>query len=271
VTTTQTVPVDRITPSSSELGLRRLPIEAPVAIEYNGIGYAVMMATPTDLEDFAAGFSLSEQIISDASEISHVQTHEIPAGWILRIEIPLDRMTPVTERARQRLSESGCGLCGIESLERIAEPLPILSLSPEPDPSSIFAALDELSQHQPLNRATGGVHAAAFCTIDGTINIVREDVGRHNALDKTIGALAAAGKKLDDGFLLLTSRCSYELVEKAVRAGCPTLGTVSTATSLATKRALMANLRLIVLARPDAMLRIARDPDTKPAIGNMNA
>jgi FdhD protein len=248
--------VERIEPAGTGAGQRNFPVEAAIAIEFNGIGYAIMMATPVDLCDFGAGFALSEKIVDDISEIEDVACQENEFGWTVRIQVPADRMNFVTERARNRLSESGCGLCGIESLERIAAPLPVLPVGAPPSSEALFAALAALAEHQPINRDTGGVHAAAFCSLAGEIRLVREDVGRHNALDKVIGALALSGTSLNDGFLLLTSRCSYELVEKAVRAGCPTLVTVSTATTLAIERADAAHLRLIVLARSDAMLRL---------------
>jgi FdhD protein len=144
----------------------------------------------------------------------------------------------------------------VENLDRIAAPLPPVPVAPPIADAAIFRALDGLSAHQPLNRATGGVHAAAFCTRDGDIVLVREDVGRHNALDKVIGALARAGMDPAQGFLLLSSRCSYELVEKTVLAGCPTLVTISTATTLAVDRATQAGLTLLALARPDAVLQM---------------
>jgi FdhD protein len=256
VTGSKNYPVHRVMPAGEEPAHRLFPTETPIAIEFNGIGYAIMMATPVDLKDFAVGFALSEQIIATADEIVDLQTHETEFGWTVRIQIPSDRLGAVTARARNRLSESGCGLCGIESLERIAKPLPVLPKSIAPSSAALFKALDALSEHQQINRETGGVHAAAFYAIDGTTCLAREDVGRHNALDKLIGALAISGMDIRTGFLLLSSRCSYELVEKAVRAGCPTLVTISTATTMAIERANAANLRLLVLARADAILRL---------------
>ncbi len=253
---TVSVPVDRITPTDITPAARTLPVEMPIAVEYNGIGYAVMMATPVDLEDFAVGFSLSERIIPNASDILDVNAHETPQGIVLRITIAQDRMEPMLERVRVRVSESSCGLCGLENLEQVARPLPPIEAQLDIAPIAIFAALEGLYDHQPLNKATGGAHAAAFCTPDGAIVVAREDVGRHCALDKLIGALARKGTSPSSGFFLLSSRCSYELVEKTVIAGCPTLVTISTATSLAAERAKAAGLTLIALARRDAMLRM---------------
>lgn len=253
---TVSVPVDRLTPTDSRLEERTLPVEMPIAVEYNGIGYAVMMATPVDLEDFAVGFSLSERIIPHASDVLDVNAHETPQGIVLRITIAQKRMGPMLERVRVRVSESSCGLCGLENLEQVARPLPPVTALIDVAPSAIFGALDALYDHQPLSKATGGAHAAAFCAPDGQILCVREDVGRHCALDKLIGALAQADLSPATGFILLSSRCSYELVEKTVMAGCPVLVTISTATSLAAERAKAAGLTLIALARRDAMLRL---------------
>jgi FdhD protein len=250
------IPVDRITPTDTAPAARTLPVEMPIAVEYNGIGYAVMMATPVDLEDFAVGFSLSERIVRHAADVLEVNAHETPQGIVLRITVAQDRMEPMLERVRVRVSESSCGLCGLENLEQVARPLPPIEVRMDVAPSAIFAALEGLYDHQPLNKATGGAHAAAFCTPDGAILVAREDVGRHCALDKLIGALARQGTSPSSGFFLLSSRCSYELVEKTVIAGCPTLVTISTATSLAAERAKAAGLTLIALARRDAMLRL---------------
>lgn len=251
-----TIPVRRLTPTDSTPAERTLPVEMPIAVEYNGIGYAVMMATPTDLDDFAIGFSLSERIVTRADEVQAIHAHETPKGIVLRITIAQDRMEPMLERVRVRVSESSCGLCGLENLEQVARPLPPISAHLDVAPSAIFAALEHLRDHQPLNKATGGAHAAAFCAPDGSILHAREDVGRHCALDKLIGALTAARISPAEGFILLSSRCSYELVEKTVIAGCPLLVTISTATTLAAERAKAAGLTLIALARSDAMLRL---------------
>nr|WP_047165877.1 formate dehydrogenase accessory sulfurtransferase FdhD [Sphingomonas sp. Y57] len=228
--------------------------ETPVAIDYNGLGYAVLMASAADLEDLAFGFSRAERLIDAAGQIVDVDTHRAERGMLLRITLADDRLALVTERVRHRVSDSSCGLCGIENLEQALRALPRVEPGPPPADAAIFAALAGLSAHQPLNAATGGVHAAALCSRDGTIRLAREDVGRHNAFDKLIGAMLRQGLDWDGGFALLSSRCSYELVEKAALAGCPTLVTVSAPTGLAVDRAREAGLRLVALARPDAML-----------------
>jgi FdhD protein len=233
---------------------RCLAVETPIAIEYGGIGYAVMMATPENLDDFAVGFSLSEKLITHIDDIKDIAAHDTGTGWRLRIELVQDRMAPVLDRARQRLSESSCGLCGLESLEQVLRPLPRIAASPIANPPALFAALHALPAQQPMNAANGAVHGAAFCDAQGRILQVREDVGRHNALDKLIGALVRANLPVVDGFFLLTARCSYELVEKTIIAGCPLLVTISAATDLAIARAQAHGLTLISLARADAML-----------------
>ncbi|RJF90560.1 formate dehydrogenase accessory sulfurtransferase FdhD [Sphingomonas cavernae] len=235
---------------------RGVAIEAPVAIEFNGLGYAVMMATPAYLEDFAYGFALSERLIEGAVDILDVDMHDTGSGTILRVQLVEARAGLVVERVRHRVSESSCGLCGIENLEQALRPLPKVA-GRTPDPQAVFAALGALGEHQPLSHATGAVHGAALCGADGTIRLVREDVGRHNAFDKLNGAMLRAGLGWDGGFALLTARCSYELVEKAALAGCPALVTISAPTSLALERAEAAGLVLLTLARPDSYLVVA--------------
>lgn len=238
---------------------RGIAIEAPVAIEYNGLGYAVMMATPSDLEAYAVGFTLSEGLIDGAAGIEAVQVNAVGGGWIVRIKLPANRMERVIDRARTRASESSCGLCGIETIEEVLRPLSTVGAPMPTGREAVAHALDKLADHQPLARATGAVHAAAFCAPDGAIVAAKEDVGRHNALDKLVGALALGGVDPRGGFFLLSARCSYELVEKTVRAGCPMLVTISAPTSLAVERARAAKLTLLSLARRDSAL-VASDP-----------
>lgn len=238
---------------------REIAVEAPVSIEYNGIAYAVMMATPADLEDFVTGFSLSEEVIRSPADILSMEIAEVPRGWVVRVALVPECTEKVAERARLRVSEGSCGLCGLENLEQVMRPLPAIDARPAATAAALFAALGALDDRQPLSRATGAVHAAAFCSPEGGIGTVREDIGRHNALDKLIGALARAGADPREGFFLLTARCSYELVEKTILARCPLLVTISAPSSLAIERAAAHGLTLIALARPDAML-CANDP-----------
>ncbi|MBB4153194.1 FdhD protein [Sphingomonas jinjuensis] len=233
---------------------RSIALETPVAIEVNGIGYAVLMASPVDLEDLAWGFALSERLVTTADEIVECLIHPHDEGVLVRLTLVEGAAARAVERVRHRVSESSCGLCGIENLEQAIRPLPRAKAGYSGEMSAVFAALDALREHQPLHRATGAVHAAAAYGADGTIRLVREDVGRHNAFDKLIGAMLRAGDGWEGGFALLTSRCSYELVEKAALAGCPLLATISAPTALAVRRAEEAGVRLAVLARSDAVL-----------------
>ena len=234
---------------------RPIAEEAPIALEFNGIGYAVLMATPADLIDLAYGFALTERLIDRPAQIVDAEAHAAAQGYLLRVTLTEDVAARATERVRHRIAESSCGLCGIENLEQALRPLPEVASLTRAEDAAIFAALAALGGHQPLNAATGAVHAAAACTAEGAIALAREDVGRHNAFDKLIGALLRAGRGWDGGFALLSSRCSYELVEKAVLAGCPMLVTISAPTGLAISRAREAKLPLVALARRDALLR----------------
>lgn len=230
--------------------------EAPVALEFNGLSYAVMMATPRDLQDFALGFALTESLAKQPGDLSDIDVAEVEQGWIVRGQLTGLGIEQLTDRVRTRVAESSCGLCGIENLAAVARPLPAVAAHTALDPQAIFAALAALRDHQPLGRATGAAHAAAFATPHGTILQAREDVGRHNALDKLIGALAGARQDPAAGFVISTARCSYEIVEKAVRAGATRLVTVSLPTSLAVARARAAGLSLWSLARDDSVLLV---------------
>ncbi|GAA5047393.1 formate dehydrogenase accessory sulfurtransferase FdhD [Erythrobacter westpacificensis] len=228
--------------------------EVPVALEYNGLSYAVMMASPHDLEDFARGFALTEGLAKSLADITDIAVAQVEHGWIARAQLTGLGIEKLTERVRTRVAESSCGLCGIENLEAVSTPLPAVAAHDALDPQAIFAALGKLRDHQPLTKATGAAHAAAFCSANGTILHAREDVGRHNAMDKLVGALALAGQDAADGFILSSARCSYEIVEKAVRAGATRLVTISLPTSMAVERARAARLSLWCLARDDSVL-----------------
>ena len=230
--------------------------EVPVAFEFNGLAYAVMMATPTDLEDFCIGFALSEGLAAAADEVSGIGIAEVEHGWIVRAAVAGLGAEQLTERVRARVAESSCGLCGIENLAAVAKPLPQVARHTAIAPAAIFAALSALRPQQVLNRATGAAHAAALADSDGSITALLEDVGRHNALDKLIGSLARTDQPLSPGFVISTARCSYEIVEKAVRAGATTLVCVSLPTSLAVERAAAAGLSLWALARDDSVLLV---------------
>jgi len=227
-----------------------------VALEFNGLAYAVMMATPADLEDFATGFALTEGLAASAADITDIAVAEVEKGWIVRAMISGLGAEQLGERVRARVAESSCGLCGIENLEAVAKPLPRVPSHDALEPGAIFAALAALKTRQPLNDATGAAHAAAWASSAGDVGFLREDVGRHNAMDKLIGAMARAGQTLSPGFILSTARCSYEIVEKAVRGGATALVTVSLPTGMAVERAKTAGLSLWALARDDSVLLV---------------
>lgn len=256
---TRTARFLRLTPDGACAPIERaLAVEQPIAIEIDGIGYAVMMATPEALEDFATGFCLSERLIDRADELLAVESHAAHRGLLLRLVLAEGVRGRVLERVRHRVAESSCGLCGIENLEQALRPLPPVSRPAAAVPgAAIFAALAALRDRQPLGRVTGAVHAAALCDQAGAIRLVREDVGRHNAFDKLVGAMARGGHAWEDGFALTSARLSYELVEKAALAGCPTLVAISAPTSLAIERAAEAGMRVVALARADAVLEFA--------------
>lgn len=227
-----------------------------MALEFNGLAYAVMMATPADLEDFALGFALTEGLAKTPADLADIDVAEVDKGWIVRASLTGLGIGQLTERVRTRVAESSCGLCGIENLDAVAKPLPKVPAHEALSETAIFRALGELRGHQPLGKATGAAHAAAFASPDGAILHAREDVGRHNAMDKLVGALAKAGQDAADGFILSSARCSYEIVEKAVRAGATRLVTISLPTSMAVERAKAAGLSLWCLARDDSVLLV---------------
>ncbi len=228
---------------------RALPEEMPVAFVYNGTTQAVMMATPADLIDFAVGFTLTEGIATP-DEIGEVEVVEHGAGIEARMWLPPDREEILATRRRAMTGPVGCGLCGIDSLDQAMRPLPVLPPSPLTiTQDDIRLALDELRDWQPLHDETRATHAAGFFIPGQGIVMAREDVGRHNALDKLIGALARAGIAPATGAIALTSRVSVEMVQKAVIAGAPILLAVSAPTAHAVRLATGANLTLVSTAR----------------------
>ena len=248
-----------LTPGGRGERSREIATEVPVAISVCGFGYAVMMASPADLEDFAWGFAHSERLIDHVGQVERVALRPEGRGVLLDIWLAAECRDRVVERVRHRVGESSCGLCGIENLDQALRPLPQLAAPAGIEAAAMFTALSALRDHQPLNAATGAVHAAAFADRSGTILAAREDVGRHNAFDKLIGHGLREGLAHGEGFALLTSRCSFELVEKAALAGIRLLVTISAPTELAIERANACGLTLIALARSDEML-VAADP-----------
>lgn len=234
-------------------GSRELPEEVAVAISYNGSTQAVMMATPADLTDFAYGFSLTEGIATP-EEVETVEVVETRLGLDLQIWLRAEAEARQTARRRSMAGPVGCGLCGIDSLEQaLRHPRAIPEQAFAMTPRQIMQATAALTQHQPLHDTTRAAHAAAFWQ-DGRIIAAREDVGRHNALDKLIGALAREGADLSAGFVLMSSRCSFELVQKCAIAGVGALATVSAPTALALSLARQAHLKLAALASRGVMI-----------------
>lgn len=223
--------------------------EVPIAFVYGGRSHAVMMATPEHIEDLAVGFTLSEGLVSAAAEIGDVRVVRHSRGIEAHIPIPPDAEQRLTARARTIPGRTGCGLCGVEAIDDALRPVPVVASALHVPRSALFAAGTALVAAQSLNHSTRAVHAAAWATTDGALAIVREDVGRHNALDKVLGALVASGRSAGDGFVVITSRASVEMVQKAAVLGIPMLAAVSRPTGLAVRLAARAQLTLVGLLR----------------------
>jgi len=234
-------------------GERSIPAELPIALTYDRATYAVMMASPADLEDFALGFSLSEQIIQTPAEIAELDVVEMPRGYELRMALKHSRAAELESRRRRIAGPAGCGLCGIESLEAAIRPPKRVEAKLAVPSATIFTAMRALDKFQVMNAETHAVHAAGFWSLEANrYAAVREDVGRHNALDKLIGALARADADAAKGFIAMTSRVSIELVQKTAVIGCPMLVAVSAPTSFALEAAEAANITLVAVARDDS-------------------
>ncbi len=232
---------------------RSLPEEVAVAITVNGTSQAVMMATPADIEDFATGFALSEGIVEHTGQIESVEAIELPRGIEARLWIAEERAEALGARRRAMLGPVGCGLCGIESLEEAMRPVPAVGGGPVFARADLMQAAGALRAHQPLHDLTRAVHAAGFLRPGQGITHAREDVGRHNALDKLIGALAHEGATAAEGALVLTSRVSVDMVQKAAMAGAGLVLSVSAPTAHALRLAEGAGMTLVGLARGDGL------------------
>jgi len=223
--------------------------EVPVAFVYNGRTHAVMMATPADLEDLAVGFTLSEQIAARAADITRVTVEAHSRGIELNITIPQDAADLLLARARALSGRTGCGLCGVEAIDDAVRRPPTVSSRLAITSEVLWRAAADLDASQPLNEDAHALHAAAWADAAGHVHVAREDVGRHNALDKVLGALARRGTDARAGFLLVTSRASFEIVQKAAILGVPLLAAVSRPTGLAIRMADAAGVCLVGLLR----------------------
>ena len=232
-------------------GSRSIPQETAVALTYNGGSYAVMMTTPQDLEDFAVGFSLSEGVISSRADIESLEILRLDDGIELRMWLDKPKADRVQERRRHIAGPTGCGLCGIESIAEALRPAAVIGRGRKFSPEQIMDAMQSLPSRQKLNAETRAVHAAAFWNVTSGIVALREDVGRHNALDKLSGALACTAVVASEGIILLTSRVSVEMVQKSAVIGAPVIVSVSAPTALAVRMADAAGITLAAIARAD--------------------
>jgi formate dehydrogenase accessory protein FdhD len=249
-------PVDREVAANGECW--RVPEETPVALIYNGRNHAVMLATPADLDDFAVGFTLTERIVGALSDIEAIDIHQEERGVDLRLTLaaPAIERFDARQQRRNLVGRAGCGVCGVENAETFFERLaPVRASKAAIAEAALLRAVKSLPDHQPLNARTRTVHAAAFADLHGDILLAREDVGRHNALDKLLGAMARRGAAAQDGFVVMSSRCSYEIVEKAARAGVAAILSVSAPTAFALAKAEEANIVLYVCSA-DNVVRI---------------
>ena len=232
-------------------GGRAIPEETAVALTYNGGTYAVMMTTPQDLEDFAVGFSLSEGIIRSASELDSLEALHLGDGIELRMWLSGPKADRLQERRRHVAGPTGCGLCGIDSIAEALRPTTIVEPGRQFSSEQIMSAMKNISSLQKLNAETHAVHAAAFWEVDKGFVALREDVGRHNALDKLSGVLLRASIVAGEGIVLLTSRVSVEMVQKSAAMGATVMVSVSAPTALAVRMAQAAGITLAAIARVD--------------------
>ncbi len=234
-------------------GSRTVPQETAIAFTYDRTAYAVMMGSPADLEDFATGFSLTEAIVEGADEIAEMEIVGLPNGIELRMSLAHVRNAALSARRRRFAGPAGCGLCGIESLDAATVASRRVQSSLRIKSGAIFDAVNAIRDRQHLNLQTHAVHAAGFWSAErNDFTAVREDVGRHNALDKLVGALARSENSAGNGFIVMTSRISIELVQKAATTGCPILVAISAPTALAIREAEAAGMTIVAIARGDS-------------------
>jgi formate dehydrogenase accessory protein FdhD len=227
--------------------------ETPIVIVYNAIPHVVMMATPADLEDFVLGFSITEELIRTPADLRDVKVVRYGQGIEVQASIDEACEAVVASRARRLSGRTGCGICGSDSIDAVMKTLHTVPAGQPVKPDAIAAALEALATRQTLNAASGAVHAAAWGRLDGTVEEVREDVGRHNALDKLIGALLRRDADPERGFILVTSRASFEMVQKAAIFGSPLLVAISGPTGLAVRVAEQSGMTLVGFARGERL------------------
>lgn len=231
--------------------LEQVAEEVPVAIVYNGIPHVVMMATPADLEDFALGFSLTEELIGSPDDLKDLEVVRYGQGIEIQATVSPACMGTITERTRRLTGRTGCGICGADSVTAVLRQLHPVPPGVRISAAALHQAVDALSAGQGLNRAAGAIHAAGWAVRDGTVNLIREDVGRHNALDKLIGAVVRQGTDAAQGFVVVTSRASFEMVQKTTVLGSSILAAISGATGLAVRVAERSGLTLVGFVRAD--------------------
>jgi FdhD protein len=231
----------------------KLAEEAPAAILYNGQSFAVMMVTPADFEDFAIGFTITEGIAASKAEIGSIRIAEAADGFLVNVEVDAGALERAEGRRRTLTGRSGCGICGAQSLDAVMKPLAHVS-GAWPDAAAVEKAFETMPSIQPMNIENRSTHAAAFCDLSGKVELVREDIGRHNALDKLAGALARQERGASSGFILMSSRCSVELVQKAAAIRAPFIASVSAPSALALRLAQVAGMGVAAKTRGGLML-----------------
>ena len=259
------VSVLRVRDGEQTIAMDVIAVEVPVALEYNGISHVVMLASPANLENFALGFSLSEGIIQQASELYACEVEATAAGWLVHLEIAAERFMLLKERRRNLAGRTGCGLCGTESLEQVTRCKTVVSHRHHFTEAAVLNGMHAMQNLQPMQKQSGATHAAAWMTAQGQIECVREDVGRHNALDKLIGVMAEQKQDFTAGVLLITSRASYEMVQKAAIMNVGVIAAISAPTSFAVELAEQTEVTLMGFMRDQSYVvythadRVRRD------------
>ena len=264
----RTVSAVRLEDGAVALVAEEIAEEVPVALVYNGVPHVVVMATPANLEDLALGFSLSEGVLASAAELGGLEIVPEQTGCSVYLSVPQERVAEIEQRRRDMTARTGCGICGAQTIEQAMREVPRVAFVRTFSRAAVAAAMKRLPRLQALNAATGAVHAAGWANAEGELQIVREDVGRHNALDKLIGALVSQGIDRRQGFIVVTSRASYEMVQKAAMAGVGLLVAVSAPTALAVRVARGAGLTLAGFARGERCVVYSDDANRLTATEN---